>query len=323
MEYRTLGRTGLRVSELCLGTMQFGWTADEPTSYDVMSAAWEAGVNFWDTADVYSNWTPDNPGGVAETLIGRWMERRGIPRDRIVIATKVRGRMWPGPSGEGLSRAHIMRAAEDSLRRLQTDHIDLYQTHWPDESTPIEETLRAFDDLIRQGKVRFIGCSNYTAAQLREALRAGEARRLPRFESLQPHYSLVKREEYERELEAVCIEQAIGVIPYSPLGGGFLTGKYRRGQTIPPGSRGASSKRIHGYMTDRNWRLLDRLEALGRARGKSISQMALGWLLTRPGITSPIIGPKDLGQLSDNLGAAGLRLTEEEMRVIGEASAWR
>ncbi len=317
MEYRMLGGSGLEVSELCLGTMQFGWTADEATSYEVMSAAWEAGINFWDTADVYSKWAPGNPGGVAETFIGNWLKRTGVPRDRMVIATKVRGRMWEGPEGEGLSRAHIMRAVEESLRRLQTDHIDLYQTHSPDENVPIEETLRAFDDLIREGKVRSIGCSNYTAAQLRGALEASKAHGLPRFESLQPHYSLVHREEYERELEALCIEAGIGVIPYSPLAGGFLTGKYRRGQAIPPGTRAAMSSRIQGYMVKKNWKLLDTLEALGRARGKSISQMALGWMLTRPGITSPIIGPRNLEQLNDNLGAVGLRLSEAEMKAIG------
>lgn len=318
MEYRNLGRTGLKVSELCLGSMQFGWTADETASYQVMTAAWEAGVNFFDTADVYSNWAKDNPGGVAETYIGNWLRKQDIPRHQIVIATKVRGRMGPGPNDAGLSRAHIMQAVEASLRRLQTDYIDLYQAHAPDETTPIEETLVAFDDLVHQGKVRYLGCSNYKAWQLMQALWTSDRHKLARFDCLQPHYSLVNREEYERELEAVCRTYGLGVIPYSPLGGGFLTGKYRRGQPAPPDSRGATSARVQGWMTEANWTLLDTLEALGRARGKSISQMALGWLLTRAGVTSPIIGPRDLAQLDDNLGAVGLRLTEEELKAIGD-----
>jgi len=323
MEYRNLGRTGLKVSELCLGTMQFGWTADEPTSYRVMSAAWEAGINFWDTADVYSVWAKDNPGGVSETFIGKWIKQAKIPRDRIVVATKVRGKMGPGPNDVGLSRLHIMNAVETSLRRLQTDYIDLYQTHSADEETPIEETLRALDDLVRHGKVRYIGCSNYLAWQLMRALWTSDKHNLARFDSLQPNYSLVYRADYERELEMICRTYGLGVIPYSPLGGGFLTGKYRRGQPIPPGSRGESSPRVQGAMTEKNWNLLDKLGELSRAKDKSISQMALGWLLTRPGITSPIIGPKNLEQLKDNLGAVGLRLLPEEVKLLDEASAWQ
>ncbi|MBI4770725.1 MAG: aldo/keto reductase, partial [Chloroflexi bacterium] len=233
MDYRSLGRTGIQVSELCLGTMQFGWTADEPTSSAVMSVAFEAGINFFDTADIYSNWAPGNPGGVAETYLGNWIRQRGIPRDRLVIATKVRGRMGPGPNDEGLSRRHIMEAAEASLRRLQTDYIDLYQTHWPDESTPIEETLNALTDLVRQGKVRYLGCSNYRAWQLMQALWASDKHNLARYDCLQPHYSLVNRAEYERELEAACRAYGLGVVPYSPLGSRFLTGNYRQGEPIP------------------------------------------------------------------------------------------
>lgn len=323
MEYRSLGRTGLKVSELCMGTMQFGWTADEATSYEVMSAAWDAGINFWDTADVYSSWHPGNPGGVSETWLGRWIKRRGIPREQLVIATKVQGRMWPGPNGQGLSRVHILKAVEDSLRRLDIDYLDLYQTHWPDDSVPIEETLRAMDDLVHQGKVRTIGCSNYSAWQLMQALWTSDRHGLARFDCLQPHYSLVNRAEYERELETVCRTYGIGVIAYSPLAGGFLTGKYPRGQKPPPGSRGEGSKRLEAWMADdKNWNVLDALERLGRARGKSTSQMALGWLLSRPGLTSPIIGPRNLEQLNDNLGAAGLRLSEDEIKEIDAASAW-
>lgn len=320
MEYRSLGRTGLKVSELCLGTMQFGWTADESTSYQVMSAAFEAGINFFDTADIYSRWVAGNPGGVAETLIGNWLRQRQIPRDRLVIATKVRGPMGDGPNDQGLSRAHIMQAVEGSLRRLGTDYIDLYQAHSPDEETPIEETLRAFDDLVRQGKVRYVGCSNYPAWWLMEALWASDRLNLARYDCLQPHYSLVHRAEYERELAAVCQRYGLGVIPYSPLGGGFLTGKYRQDGPLPDSARADGVRRRH--MTERNWALHARVAELGQARGKSISQMALGWLLSQPAITAPIIGPRNLEQLDDNLGAAGLRLEAAELEALDQLSGW-
>lgn len=324
MEYRRLGKTGLKVSELCMGTMQFGWTADEATSYEVLSAAFEAGINFIDTADIYSAWADGNPGGVSERIIGTWMKKNGIPRDQVVIATKVRGAMGEGPNDQGLSRVHIFNSVEASLKRLGTDVIDLYQAHWPDEDTPIEETLDAFDSLLRRGMVRYIGCSNYRAWQLIEALWTSDRKNLGRFVCLQPHYNLIHREEYERELESVCQHYGIGVIPYSPLAGGFLTAKYKKGNEPPPDSRGARSGRIQSYMQDdRNWNLHDTLQMFGEARDKSISQMALGWLLTRSSVTSPIIGPRSMEQLEDNLGAAGLRLNEEELAAIEAQSSWR
>ena len=313
MEYRYLGRTGLQVSELCLGSMQFGWTADEETSMDVLNAAWDAGVNFIDTADIYSRWVPNNPGGVSETIIGNWMRRDHIPRHELVIATKVRGPMGQGPNNEGLSRGHIMHAVEESLRRLQTDYIDLYQSHYPDEHTPIEETLTAFDDLVRQGKVRYIGCSNYSAWRLMQALWASDRLRLARYDSLQPHYNLVHRAEFETELSELCETYGLGVIPYSPLAAGFLTGKYRRDNTSVESARAGGISR---YFTDENWALLDRLDALAARLGKTVSQLALAWQLSQPVITSPIIGPRSIEQLQDNLGAAGLRLSEEEMKEL-------
>jgi aryl-alcohol dehydrogenase-like predicted oxidoreductase len=261
MEYRTLGRTGLKVSELCLGTMTFGWGADEPTSHAIMDRAFEAGINFLDTADVYSFWAENNDGGVSETWIGNWL--KGKDRRQVVIATKVRGRMWDGPNGEGLSRAHIMAAVEDSLRRLGTDYVDLYQTHWPDDETPLEETLRALDDLVRQGKVRYVGCSNHPAWLLTKALWLSDVNGLARYDSLQPHYNLVHRDEFERELKSLCVDQGLGVIPYSPLEGGFLTGKYRPGTGIPPGSRGQGSESIKGHLTESNFALLDRMAEIG------------------------------------------------------------
>jgi len=321
MDYRYLGQTDLRVSELCLGTMQFGWTADEATSYDILDAAYEAGINFIDTADIYSRWATGNPGGVAETIIGKWMKKNNIPRQQVIIATKVRGKMGAGPNDEGLSRAHIFQAIEDSLKRLQTDCIDLYQAHWYDEHTPIEETIATLDDLIHQGKVRYIGCSNYPTWRMMQALWVSDRHNLARYDVLQPHYHLAHRAEFERELADVCRIYKLGVIPYSPLAGGFLTGKYR------PGLESGKSERTGGaqrYFTDRNWAVLDRIEAMGKEKGGCTpSQIALAWLLSDPLITSPIIGPRSLDQLRDNLGAVGLRLTDEEKKGLDEASDWR
>ena len=320
MEYRKLGRTGLKVSELCMGTMTFGWTSDEKSAYEVFSAFAEAGGNFIDTADVYSRWAPGNPGGVAETYIGNWL--KGRQRDQFVIATKVRGKMGEGPNDQGLSRVHVMRAVEASLRRLQTDYIDLYQCHSPDDDTPIEETLRAFDDLVRQGKVRYIGCSNFRAWQVCKALWTSDRLNLARFDSVQPHYNLVHRAEFERELMPLCRAEGLGVIPYSPLEGGFLTGKYRTGQPAPKGARGEGNERMKRHSTSRNFALIDKLEEMGKARGKTVAQMALGWMLTNPVVTSPIVGTNNVAQLNETLGAVGLRLSEEETKSLDQMSQW-
>jgi aryl-alcohol dehydrogenase-like predicted oxidoreductase len=320
MEFRHLGRTGLQVSELCLGTMQFGWTADEEQSYQILNAAYDAGINFFDTADIYSRWVEGNPGGVAETILGKWMKKFTIPRHQVILATKVRGRMGDGPNDEGLSRGHLLQAVEASLRRLNTDYIDLYQTHWFDENTPIDETLSALTDLVHQGKVRYIGCSNYPAWRLMEALWVAQSEQKMRFDSLQPHYNLVHRAEFERELAEVCQKYEIGVIPYSPLAGGFLTGKYRKDRTPDSARQGGASK----YFNERNWTLLEKIEEVGKNRGgRSVSQIALAWLLSDPLITSPIIGPRNLEQLQDNLGAAGLRLLSEEKQMLDSATEWK
>lgn len=317
MEYRHLGQTTLSVSELCMGTMQFGWTADEPQSFAILDKAFGEGINFFDTANVYSRWVPGNPGGVAETILGRWLKSRSIPREQVIIATKVRGQMGDDPANQGLSKAHILKEAEASLKRLQIEQIDLYQSHYYDENVPIEETLSAFDELVRAGKVGVVGCSNYPAWRLMQALWAAEKGGLARYDSLQPHYSLVKREEFERELADVCRTYKIGVIPYSPLGAGFLTGKYRRDHNTESVRLG----NVRRYFNERNWLLLDEMAAIGEAHGGwSISQVALAWQLSNPVITSPIIGPHTLEQLSDNLGAAGKRLNEEEMARLNEAS---
>lgn len=316
---RTLkfGATDLNVSDLCLGTMQFGWTADERSSVAVMDAFAEAGGNFLDTADVYSWWSPGNPGGVAEEIIGRWMKARGN-RERLVVATKVRGKMWEDPDGEGLSRAHVERAVEDSLRRLQVETIDLYQCHWPDDDTPIEETLAVFGELIDSGKVRYVGVSNYSAPQLEEALKAADAKRLPRFLSLQPHYNLVHRAEFEDALSALCEREDIAVIPYSPLAAGFLTGKYRKGQPLPKSGRTERTKR---HMTEQGFRVLDALDAVAEAHQTNVAAVALAWLLTKPAVAAPIIGANTPEQLADLLPAPELRLTVDDLELLDTASA--
>lgn len=320
MEYHNLGRSGIRVSCLCLGTMQFGWTADEALSFQILDAAFEAGINFIDTADIYSKWVEGNPGGIAESIIGKWIKRSGVPRQQLVIATKVRGQMGTAPNDEGLSRAHILNAVEGSLQRLGVDYIDLYQTHWYDEHTPIEETLATLDYLIQQGKVRYIGCSNYPAWRLTEALWVSRLNHLARYDSLQPHYNLVHRAEFERELAQVCQSYGLGVIPYSPLAGGFLTGKYRQA-VIPESARRRGAQK---YFSDSHWALLDAMEKMGQEKGgASISQIALAWLLTDPLVTSPIIGPRSVEQLHDNLGATSLRLSTDEKKALDEATQWQ
>jgi len=320
MEYRMLGRTELKVSQLCMGTMQFGWTADEAISFQILSRSYEAGINFIDTADIYSRWAPGNPGGISEIIIGNWMKNNHIPRDKVILATKVRGQMGDGPNDEGLSRAHIIQAIEASLKRLNTDYIDLYQTHWYDENVPIEETLSTLDALVQQGKVRYLGCSNHPAWRLTEALWTSRYHNLARYDCLQPHYNLVHRAEFERELAEVCSAYGLAVIPYSPLAGGFLTGKYRSGAQTDSARSGS----VRRYFSEQNFKLLDEMEAIGRTRGNaSISQIALAWLLSNELISSPIIGPRTLSQLEDNLGAAGLCLSPDEKERLDLLTCWK
>ena len=317
MQLRTLGATDLRVSVLCMGTMQFGWTCDEHAAFQVLDAYAAAGGNFIDTADIYSRWSPGNPGGVSEEIIGRWLQARRN-RSGLIIATKVRGEMWKGPDGEGLGRAHIERAVEDSLRRLQVETIDLYQCHWPDEETPIDETLGVFADLVKAGKVRYVGASNSTADQLSKALRKSGDLRLPRFETLQPHYNLVHRTEYEADLARLCEEHLIGVIPYSPLAGGFLTGKYRRDAALPKSQRAGRAK---AYMTDKGFAVIDELARVASDSGTTPAAVALAWTLARPAVASPIIGANSPEQLADLLPAANLALSLTELSALDAASA--
>lgn len=318
MDYRRLGRTGLKVSALCLGTMQWGWSANEATSFEVMDAFVEAGGNFIDTADIYSRWAEGNPGGVSEEIIGRWMKARGN-RDQIVLATKVRGAMGDGPNDQGLSRKHILDAVDASLRRLQTDYIDLYQTHFYDENTPIDETLQALDDLQRVGKVRYVGASNYPAWRLMEALWSAEVKNTTRYDSLQPHYNLVYRAEFERELKAVCEQFEIGVIPYSPLAGGFLTGKYSRTESTDSVRASGIKNR---YFNDYGWAVLDELRVVATECNSSPIAIALAWQLAQPVITSPIIGANSVAQLEGSLSALNVELSDEQFERLTTVSAW-
>lgn len=318
MQYARLGRTGLKVSRICLGTMTFGWSADEATSHDILNAAFEAGVNFFDTADVYSRWVEGNPGGVSESMIGRWMKTK--PRREIIMATKVRGRMWEGDNGEGLSRHHIIHAVEDSLRRLQTDYIDLYQTHFYDDSTPIEETLYALDHLVKSGKVLYVGASNYNAWRLMKSLWVSDLKNIVRYETLQPNYSMFYRSEYERELADVCRTENIGVIPYSPLAAGFATGKYRRENRTADTTRADSGliKNLTG--NDKAFDALDKAEAIAREHGVPVAHVALAWLLAKPAITAPIIGARTVQQLEEVVGATALTLSAEEVAALDTAT---
>lgn len=321
MEFRRLGRTGLKVSTICLGTMQFGWTADEPTSHAIMNRAVELGCNFIDTADIYSRWVDGNDGGVSETIIGRWLASGDVRRQDIILATKVRGQMGAGPNDQGLSRQHILDAVEASLDRLQTDVIDLYQVHWPDEETPLDETLTALNDLVRAGMVRYIGCSNYPAWLLAKSLWVSDVKNLVRFDSLQPHYSLVHRAEFERELQPLCLDQGIGVIPYSPLAAGFLTGKYHRDTAVPDTPRADGIRRR--YMNEQGFSAVDKLEEIGKAHDATIAQTAIAWVLANTAVTSAIIGANSIEQLEDTMKGAGVKLSDEEKKALDGVTAWQ
>ena len=301
--------------------MQFGWSADEEASFAVMDKALELGYNFFDTADIYSAWAPGNKGGETETIIGNWLAGGRARRQDLIIASKVRGKMGEGPNDQGLSRQHILNAIEASLERLQTDYIDLYQVHWPDEETPLEETLMVLNDLVRAGMVRYIGCSNYPAWLLTKSLWISDSLGLARFDSLQPHYSLMHRAEFERELQPLCLDQGIGVIPYSPLAGGFLTGKYRQDAELPDSVRAEGVKRR--YMHEQGFTAVDRLEEIGRNHQASIAQTAIAWVLANPTVSSAIIGANSVEQLVDTTAGADISLTAEEKQILDETTAWK
>jgi aryl-alcohol dehydrogenase-like predicted oxidoreductase len=316
MEKRRLGRSDLMVSPLCFGGNVFGWTADEARSFALLDAFVEAGFNFIDTADVYSRWAPGNEGGESETIIGKWLKRSGN-RDKVVIATKVGMEM--GPGRKGLSPAYIRASVEDSLRRLQTDRIDLYQSHQDDPDTPLEETLGTYAALIKEGKVRAIGASNYSAARLKEALSVSAKAGLPRYESLQPEYNLYSRAGYEAELEPLCRENEVGVICFYSLASGFLTGKYRSEQDLGKSVRGSRS--VAKYLDERGFRILAALDEVAARHRAAPAQVALAWLIARPGLTAPIASATNLDQLAELVAATRLHLDAESIGRLDRASA--
>jgi aryl-alcohol dehydrogenase-like predicted oxidoreductase len=316
MQLRPLGRSGLRVAPLCLGGNVFGWTADEAASFAVLDAALEAGLNFIDTADVYSVWVPGHRGGESETVIGKWLKRRGR-RDDVVIATKVGMQM--ASDRKGLSAAHIARSVEESLKRLQTDHIDLYFSHSDDATVPLEETLGAYQKLLAAGKVRAIGASNYTPARLREALEVSRKASLPRYEVLEPHYNLYARSDYEAELEPLCREEQLGVITYFALASGFLSGKYRTAADAAKSARGRGV--IDKFLNPRGLQILAALDDVGRRHGASPASVALAWQIARPSVTAPIASATTVGQLQELAAATRLQLDAGDIGQLNAASA--
>ncbi len=315
MEITQLGKSGLRVSKVCLGTMTFGREADEATSFAIMDYFVEHGGTFLDTADAYST-------GATEEVVGRWMKARKNRRD-LVVATKVFGKMGDGPNDSGLSRVHIQQAIEGSLRRLQTDVIDLYQIHRWDRTVPMEETIDILDDLVRQGKVRYVGCSNVRAYQLQKTLDFARSTHRSTFVSLQPVFNALSRG-IENELLPLCAEEGIGVIAYNPLAGGMLTGKYKKGEPLPKGARLEAYDYYHSrYYTDQTFDLVDSFLADARKRGVTPAQLALAWVLAEPRVTSPILGARNLEQISDSLAGIELRLSAEERAKIPAVPAGR
>jgi aryl-alcohol dehydrogenase-like predicted oxidoreductase len=315
MDYRFLGRTGLRVSALCFGAMMFGEFNDERASHDLLDRFVEAGGTFVDTSNNYSR-------GASEQILGRWVAEK--KREDLVIATKVRGRMSDSPTDEGLSRQHIMKSVDESLHRLQTDYIDLYQIHYWDPNTPLDETLSTMDMLVRSGKVRYVGACNLKGYQLQKALGLTAQHSWEPFVSLQPCYNLLVRE-IEWELVAVCRKEGLGVLPFSPLAKGWLSGRFERGMTTPPASSRIASTggrmRWDEYGTDHTWDVLDALHAVASETGHTPAQVALNWLLDAPGVTAPIIGARTPQQLDDNLGAVGWSLDPEQRARLDKASA--
>jgi aryl-alcohol dehydrogenase-like predicted oxidoreductase len=309
---RRLGRSALEAAPIALGGNVFGWTADEPTSFALLDAFVDAGFNLVDTADGYSAWVPGNQGGESETIIGKWLKRSG-KRDKVLIATKV-AKLARRP---GLSAANIALAAEDSLKRLQVDVIDLYQSHQDDPATPIEESLGAYAKLIEQGKVRAIGASNFSAARLAESLAISEKYNLPRYEALQPEYNLVSRAGYESELESLVRRENIGVISYYGLASGFLTGKYRSEADLAKSARGQG---VRKYLDARGLRILAALDEVALRRSATPAQVALAWLIARPGITAPIVSATSVAQLEEVLASVRLQLSEADVAALNAAS---
>jgi len=314
MQKRKLGKSGLDISALVLGGNVFGWTADEATSFKLLDAYVAAGGNCIDTADVYSRWVPGHQGGESETVIGKWVKQRGN-RDKVLIATKAGWEM--GPEQKGLKKAYILQAVEASLQRLQTHTIDLYQSHLDDPGTPVEETLEAYAQLVKQGKVRVIGASNFGADRLAESLKASRQHGWPVYQSLQPHYNLCERADYEQKLEPLCREAGLGVIPYFSLAAGFLTGKYRSEADLAKSPRGQAVKK---YLNERGFRILDALDQVAKQTASTPTAVALAWLLARPSITAPIASATSLAQLDTLIAGTRLQLDAAAVAVLDRAS---
>jgi aryl-alcohol dehydrogenase-like predicted oxidoreductase len=316
MEKRELGKTGILVSPFCFGGNVFGWTVNEQQSFELLDAYVDSGLEFIDTADVYSKWVPGNKGGESETIIGNWLKKSG-KRDNVVIATKVGKPM--ADDKKGLSKAYITKAVEDSLKRLQTDYIDLYQSHDDDKNTPLEETMSAFTDLIKQGKVRAVGASNFSAARLQEALAVSKTNGFARYETLQPEYNLYNREDYEKELEPLCIANHIGVITFFSLASGFLTGKYRSEADLSQSARGGGVKK---YLNDRGFKILKALDEVASQYKTTPASVAIAWVIARPGVTAPIASATSIKQLHDTTQAVHLKLDSGAVALLNEASSY-
>jgi aryl-alcohol dehydrogenase-like predicted oxidoreductase len=314
MQKHKLGRSGLEVSSLAFGGNVFGWTADESASMRLLDRFVAEGFNFIDTADMYSKWVPGNKGGESETIIGKWLKKSG-KRNKVVIATKVGMEM--GPDKKGLSSAYIRSAVEDSLKRLQTDYIDLYQSHTDDAETPLADTLGAYDGLIKAGKVRAIGASNYSAERFEEALAVSKKHNLPRYESMQPNYNLYDRADFEAKLQDVCVRNDVGVISYFSLASGFLTGKYRSEADLAKSPRGQGVKK---YLNDRGYRILAAMDSVAKETSSTPARVALAWLMAQPGITAPIASATSLPQLKDLFAATRLQLDTAKLERLDAAS---
>lgn len=316
MEQRAIGKTDIKVVPFMFGGNVFGWTADQNTSFTLLDAFIDSGFDFIDTADVYSAWAHDGIGGQSETVIGNWLKRKG-GRDKFVLATKVGKPVEPGK--KGLSAKYIKQAVEASLKRLQTDYIDLYQSHDDDQETPLEETLGAYNDLIKEGKVRIIGASNYSAERLAEALKVSATHQLPAYQTLQPEYNLYDREDYEKNLEAVCTENGLGVVTYFSLASGFLTGKYRSENDLNKSKRGGGIKK---YLNPRGMAILDALDKAAQEYNVTPAAIALAWVIARPSITAPIASATTVQQLHELAKAAEIKLSSETINALNTASAY-
>ena len=315
MKKRKLGKSGLEIAPLALGGNVFGWTADEAMSFKLLDAFVANGFNLVDTANNYSRWVPGHQGGESETIMGKWLKQRGV-RDKVIIATKVGMEM--GANQKGLAQAYILKEVEQSLKRLQTDYIDLYQSHVDDEATPLEETLETYAQLVKQGKVRAIGASNYGGERLAQALEVSAKQGYPSYQSLQPHYNLYERGDYESKLEPVCREKGIGVITYFSLARGFLTGKYRSDADLSKSPRGGGVK---GYFNERGFRILETLDKVAKERGSTPARVSLAWLIARPSVTAPIASATNLDQLNDLIEATKLELDRGNIEALNRASA--